>query len=102
MRWSLPRHPGCVVPLALVAATCASRPLVEPRVTEAQAIEIARHEVSFEPDTVDAVLSEDEPGRSVWRVTLRGRVPGQPPGLFETVIVDVDADTGDVVKIART
>ena len=96
----LPR-PGYVVLLALVAVACAAGP-AELRVTEAQAIEIARQEVSFEPDTVEAVLSTGEAERSVWRVTLRGRVPGQPPGLFETVIVDVDVDTADIVSISRT
>ena len=74
---------------------------VESQLTRDQAIEIARREVSFAPDSVEAVLSESEE-RTVWRVTFRGRLPGQPPGLFETMIVEVDAATGQVVRIART
>ena len=31
-----------------------------------------------------------------------GRLPGQPPGLFETMVVEVDADSGEVVSISRT
>jgi hypothetical protein len=34
--------------------------------------------------------------------SFRGRLPGQPPGLFETMIVEVDALSGNVVSIART
>ncbi len=66
-----------------------------------QATEIARPEVSFEPDSVDAVLSTSATP-PVWRVTFRGRLPGQPEGLFETLIVEVDASSGDIVSIGRT
>jgi uncharacterized membrane protein YkoI len=90
----------CVVPLALVATTCPAGP-VESRITRDEAIEIARREVSFQPDSVEAVLSESNE-RTVWRITFRGRLPGQPPGLFETMIVEVDALSGNVVSIART
>jgi uncharacterized membrane protein YkoI len=87
-------------PLLLLAVTCPAVP-ADARVTREQAIEIARKEVSFQPDTVEAAL--DRSGeRPVWRVTFRGRLPGQPPGLFETRIVEVDAESGDVVSIART
>lgn len=89
-----------VVPLALIAVACPAGP-VDSQITREQAIEIARREVSFEADSVEATLSSSE-GRAVWRVTLRGRLPGQPPGLFETVIVDVDAQSGSVVSIGRT
>ena len=66
-----------------------------------QALEIARPEVSFEPDSVDAVLSTSATP-PVWRVTFSGRLPGQPEGLFETLIVEVDASSGDIVSIGRT
>ena len=33
---------------------------------------------------------------------FRGRLPGRPPGLFETMIVEVDSDNGEVVSVART
>ena len=41
-----------------------------------QAIEIARQEVSVQPENVEAVLSESK-GRPVWQVTCRGRL--SPP-----------------------
>ena len=66
-----------------------------------RAIEIARQHVSFQPDSVDAQRATSG-SRPVWRVTLRGRLPGQPPGLFETAVVEIDPQTGEVVSIART
>ena len=78
------RYHGIVAgPVALLALTCPAGPS-ESEVTRDQAIEIAQQEVSFEPDSVNAELSTSG-ARSVWRVTFRGRLPGQPPGLFETV-----------------
>lgn len=74
---------------------------MESQVTREQAIEIARQEVSFEPESTEAVLTTSDE-REVWRVTFRGRLPGQPPGLFETMVVEVDANSGEVVSIART
>ena len=89
-----------VAPLALVALTCPAGP-VESEITRDQAIDIAREDVSFEPESVDVELSTSDT-RAVWRVTFRGRLPGQPPGLFETMIVEVDSDNGEVVSVART
>ena len=89
-----------LAPFALVAMTCPAGS-VNSAITESQAIEIAQREVSFGPDSVEAVLSESAE-RTVWRITFRGRLPGQPPGLFETMIVEVDAVSGEVVSIART
>ena len=86
--------------LALVAVTCPAGP-AEPRITREQAVAIAEREVSFQPDQVEAVLVASGE-RTVWQVTLRGRLPGQPPGLFETVMVEVDAADGVAVSIART
>ena len=93
-------HIYCFAPIALVAMTCFAGPVAS-EVSREQAIEIARLEVSFEPDSVDAVLSTSATP-PVWRVTFRGRLPGQPEGLFETLIVEVDASSGDVVSIGRT
>jgi len=87
-------------PLLLLVVACPVGP-VESQLTREQAIEIARQEVSFQPESVEAVLSESK-GRPVWQVTFRGRLSGQPPGLFETMIVEVDAYSGDVVNISRT
>ena len=89
-----------LVPLALVAVTCPAGP-INSQITRERAIEIAESEVSFQPDSVEAVLSESQE-RAVWRVTFRGRLPGQPPGLFETMIIEVDATSGQVVSIGRT
>ena len=66
-----------------------------------RAIEIARLHVSFTPETIDATRATSG-ARSVWRVTFRGRLPGQPPGLFETAIVEVDRFSGEVVSVGRT
>jgi hypothetical protein len=65
-----------------------------------RAIDIARQQVSFQPDRVAADRTTSG-ARPVWRVTLRGRLPGQPPGLFETIIIEIDRRTGEVVSIAR-
>ncbi len=65
-----------------------------------RAIGIARAHVSFQPDSIDAQPATSG-SRPVWRVTFRGRLPGQPPGLFETAVIDVDRRSGEVVSIAR-
>ena len=93
-------HGLCLIPMAFVAVACPAGP-VESQISREQAIEIARREVSFQPETVEAVMSTAE-GRPVWRVTFRGRLQGQPPGLFETITVEIDASNGEVVSIART
>ena len=69
-------------------------------ISRERAIEIARPYVSFTPDSIDADRTTSS-SRAVWRVTFRGRLPGQPPGLFETTIVEVDRRTGEIVSIAR-
>jgi uncharacterized membrane protein YkoI len=101
-------HHGIWSLLLLMAVACPAGPPESPtareqaiEVTREQAIEIARQEVSFQPDSVEAVLSKSRE-RPVWRVTFRGRLPGQPPGLFETMIVEVDAYNGSVLSISRT
>lgn len=86
--------------MAIIAVACPAGP-VDSSLTREQAIEIARSEVSFNPESVEVELlaSREMP---VWRVTFRGRLPSQPPGLFETMIVYVDAASGDIVRISRT
>ena len=90
--------------LFLLAAFAAMGALCNPvenqtKITRDRAIEIARKDLSFKPDTVEAVqLTEEQ--RQIWRVTFKGRLPDQPPGLFETVTVDVDANTGEIVSAA--
>ena len=87
----------CVTPLALVALSCPGG-VVEPQVSEEQAVDIARRQVLFEPEAVDAELAAGaEP--PAWRVTLRGRLPGQSVFDFEEATVTVDAVSGDVVGV---
>ena len=66
-------------------------------ITREKAIEIARHETKLTAgENVEAVqLASD--GKAVWRVTFRYRLPDQPPGLFETRIVEIDAQSGKIV-----
>jgi hypothetical protein len=66
-----------------------------------RAIEIARSHVPFQPNSVEAERAESRAG-AVWRVTFRGRLPGQPPGLFETTIVEIDRASGRIVSIGRS
>lgn len=89
----------CVAAVVSLAATCAGPSQAE--ITRERAIEIARPYVSFQPDSIEAERAASQ-GRPVWRVTFRGRLPGQPPGLFETAMVEIDRRTGEVVSIART
>lgn len=89
----------CVAAVCSLAATCPGPSQAE--ISRERAIEIARPHVSFEPDSVEAERATSA-GRPVWRVTFRGRLPGQPPPLFETIVVEVDRHTGEVVSIARS
>ena len=89
----------CLAAVFSLAATCAGPSQTE--ISRERAIEIARPHVSFQPDSVEAERATSA-GRAVWRVTFRGRLPGQPPPLFETMIVEVDRYSGEVVSIARS
>jgi hypothetical protein len=73
------------VVLLLAALGCAS---AAPRagIRQERAIEIASAEVKWKPFDVAARPATSN-GRQIWRVTLKGRLPGQPPLLFETVSV---------------
>ena len=90
----------CLAALTVLAAACV-RPSLVNEISRERAIEIARSHVSFQPDSIDAVRTTSG-ARAVWRVTFRGRLPGQPPPLFETRIVEVDRHTGEVVSIAQS
>lgn len=85
--------------LVSLAATCVDSS--QAAISRERAIEIARQHVSFQPDSIEAERATSG-ARPVWRVTLRGRLPGQPPGLFETAIIEIDRRSGEVVSIART
>ena len=90
----------CLAVLAVLVAACV-RPSHVQEISRERAIEIARDQVSFRPDRIEAVRATSG-ARAVWRVTFQGRLPGQPPELFETRIVEVDRYNGEVVSIART
>jgi hypothetical protein len=98
MRFSF-RVLGCVVFSALLADACA-RPLAG-EITRDRALDIARSQVTFQASSLDAVKVSVK-GRPIWRVTIRGRLPGQPPELFETRIVEIDRVSGAIVSVARS
>ena len=95
----MPRAVRLVIAAVLSLGLACANPS-DAEITKDRAIEIAREQVKFQADSVEAVRTTSD-NRPVWRVTLRGRLPGQPPGLFETAIVDVDRRNGEVVSIAR-
>ena len=80
--------------LALIGAmiACAHQARTT-ELTRDRAIAIARAQVQFEPFDVTARRIRTA-GRAVWRVVLKGRLPGQPPMLFESAVVEIDAVTG--------
>jgi len=96
------RSLSVVVGLALLAAVLAgcTRPPVG-EIGRDRAVAIARSQVSFQPSNIDAVKASVA-GRPIWRVTIRGRLPGQPAELFETRIIEIDRVTGAIVSVART
>jgi hypothetical protein len=79
---------------------CASAPRTT-EVTRDRAVALARAQVAFEPFAIKARRTRTK-GRAVWRVELKGRLPGQPPLLFETAFVEIDAVSGSVVSVAGT
>lgn len=91
---------GCAV-LAGTGATCGSMGDA-PDISRAQAIEIARAHVAF---AVASVRAEPliEQGRRLWRVIFQGQPYGPDlPGLYPTLIVLIDRNTGEIVSIAKT
>jgi hypothetical protein len=94
----LPRRAAVALLLAALGCASAAPPA---GITRDRAITIAETQVKWTPSDVAAVRATAS-GRHVWRVTLKGRLPGQPPLLFETAIVDVDARTGEVVSVSKT
>ena len=98
--WIAPQ-PHAVLVAILVALAIACTGPSDAEISRERAIEIARGRISFQPDTTEATRTTSN-NRPVWRVTFRGRLPGQPPGLFETAVVDVDRSNGEIVSVART
>lgn len=87
----------CVAPFALIALSCPPD-VIEPQIDESRAIEIATRQVLFEPEATEAVM-DDAAEPPVWRVTMRGRLPGQSVFAFEEAVVEIDAVSGDVLRV---
>ena len=98
---NMPFHRRDAVFLAALSALGMTCPPSAQEVSRDRAIEIARPHVSFQADGVEAEIASSS-GRAVWRLTFRGRLPGQPPGLFETVIIEIDRRSGEIVGIGRS
>jgi hypothetical protein len=93
------RAVACVALSALLAIACARS--VAHEISRERAIEIARSQITFQASTVEAVKASVA-RRPIWRVTIRGRLPGQPPELFEIRRVEIDRVSGAVVSVARS
>ncbi len=92
-----------VIALVLVAAfgvaqTCQKD---EVRVSEEQAIQTARDQVSFEPElTQIRMLRQGLGSKPFWIVSLS--IPGEAEGTFKRIaVVRVDANTGKVEDVDR-
>lgn len=66
-----------------------------------EAVEKARAHVDFEVRSVDAEKTTEQ-GRPVWRITFRGRPPGEGHAMGEVVIVVLDRTTGELVSLAQS
>jgi hypothetical protein len=89
-----------LIVIGLLTIACAHQATTT-EITRDRAIALARAQVKFEPFDIKADRTRTN-GRAVWRVELKGRLPGQPPLLFETAVVEIDAVSGGVVSIAKT
>jgi peptidase YpeB-like protein len=92
-----------VIALVLVAAfvfaqTCQKDQV---RVSEEQAIQIARDQVSFEPErTQIRMLRQGLNSKPFWIVSLS--IPGETEGTFRRIaVVRVDANNGKVEDVER-
>jgi Peptidase propeptide and YPEB domain len=92
-----------VIVLVLVAAfvfaqTCQKDQV---RVSEEQAIQTARGQVSFDPERAQVrLLRQGLDSKPYWIVSLT--IPGEKPDTFRRIaLVHVDANTGEVAKVER-
>ena len=90
---------GFLVFSLFIAALGGCPPEVEqPLVEEDQAVNTARLQVLFEPESIEAQLNTDQ-DHPAWEIALRGRLPGQSIFEFELAVVTIDAITGNVLSI---
>lgn len=85
---------------ALLAMSCATASR-SAEITRDRAIAIARAQVRWAPFETTAVRRREN-GRQIWRVTLKGRLPDQPPMLYETAVIELDASTGAIISQSKT
>jgi uncharacterized membrane protein YkoI len=95
------RLPRCAAAVLLLLAMACVSSAPRAGISRDRAIAIATAQVKWTPFDV-AVRRATSNGRRIWRVNLKGRLPGQPPLLFETAVVDVDARTGAIVSVSKT
>ncbi|MBI3650408.1 MAG: PepSY domain-containing protein [Acidobacteria bacterium] len=69
--------------------------------SRARAIEIARSQVKFQPQSIKAEKIKEN-GRRLWRVTFRGEPVGEVNPMGEILIVSLDRVTGEIVSIAQS
>ena len=85
----------------LIVAACASRSASQ-EISKERAIEIARQNINFEPDRIEAV-KETEEGRPVWRVTFyKGSMEVNSTHLGQVSFVVLDRKTGEVVSLGMS
>ena len=102
-RWSRPAQVMAVLALVLVFGYlngCLGDDQVE--VTEAEAVEIARTQVDFEPTEVSTKFGRSGFGsRPVWAVLLMvlSTDPDDPDGFEHRAVVEIDATDGSVNEV---
>jgi uncharacterized protein YcfL len=85
----------------LVLAACASQSTGQ-EISRERAIEIARQNINFEPDRIEAVKDTEE-GRPVWRVTFyKGSKEVSSTHLGQVSFVSIDRKTGEVVSLGMS
>ena len=77
----------------LVARTCGSS---EPDVSQEEAIEIAKEEIEFEPNQVQVRNIPRGFEERSWMVSLYTGTPTDPQ---ECRVVEIDAESGDVITV---
>jgi peptidase YpeB-like protein len=81
----------------LVARSCGSS---EGAISQEEALEIARAEISFEPDGVQVrSVPRGIPQRRVWAVSLYTGAATAPE---RVTIVQIDSETGEVLEVGET
>jgi hypothetical protein len=95
------RRLGLFLLLMVVTLPACSSPISPTsEITRERAIELARHQVSFEPTSAAADMDSRQ-GRPVWVVTFR-RADGSHGGLGQFAEVTLDRRTGELVTVAMS